>query len=83
MPAPHVNDHPKARRAVYPWRYVYLLEAPAGVPSPGPMVVSSLDYCENLIEAGYLVTGPYVLDPSAQVQAQDEVARYRESLAGI
>ena len=71
MPAPHRNT---ARRVIDPWRFVYLLESPPGIPSSGPMAVSSLDYCENLIEAGWLVTGPYVLDPAAAVQAQHELA---------
>lgn len=72
MPLPHHNK-PTARRVLEPLRFIYLLEAPAGEPSSGPHVAYSLDYCSELIEQGWLVTGPYVLDPAAALQAQQEI----------
>jgi hypothetical protein len=37
------------------------------------MAVYSLDVCQNLIDQGYLVTGPYILDPAAALAADEEV----------
>jgi hypothetical protein len=69
-------------RVIMPRLRVWFLEAPAGVTSSGPLIVNDIDNitsdCDALIAEGWLVTGPYVLDPAAAVQAQSEVLAYKK-----
>lgn len=66
-----------------PRHKVWILTAPNGDPSRGPEVAYDLNAWQDLIDAGWLVTGPYVLDPAAALQAMREYQEfldYREKL---
>jgi hypothetical protein len=50
----------------------WILTAPAGVMSSGPLVVTDLESCDGLIEKGWDVAGPYM---SAE-RVRDEVIEH-------
>lgn len=62
-----------ATHIIPPPQRVWILLAPAAVWSSAPLVSYDLETCEALIDQGYLVTGPYILDPAAALQADQEV----------
>jgi hypothetical protein len=74
-----------ATHIIQPLQRIWLLEAPVGVSSSGPLVLSEhgLASAQPLVDRGYLLTGPYVLDPAAALQADAEVRAHQEKIAGM
>lgn len=76
-----------ATRVILPRSRIWLLEAPAGEWSSGPLVVGEHGLAETkpLVQDGWLLTGPYILDTDAALKAAAEVRDYSKlhALCGI